>query len=101
MLQHDSDPAKQFVSIQRLYAGDDENGQEASASALMSTPILLEHSRDDDVISIDSGERMKDTLGNLGFEAVEWNEYEGGGHWINEPQGVDDFAAFLRRVMDR
>lgn len=26
---------------------------------------------------------------------VEWKTYEDGGHWIHEPQGVDDIVAFL------
>jgi len=41
---------------------------------------------------------MRDTLKELGF-GVEWKEYEDGDHWINEPQGVDDFAGFLQRAM--
>jgi len=42
---------------------------------------------------------IRDTLGKLGFEDVIWHEYEDGGHWINEPQGVDDFVNFLRQAM--
>ncbi|KAK0661592.1 hypothetical protein QBC41DRAFT_235826 [Cercophora samala] len=38
-------------------------------------------------------------LCSWGFLDVEWHEYDDGGHWINEPQGVDDFVAFLRRTM--
>jgi hypothetical protein len=36
---------------------------------------------------------------DLKFSRVEWHDYEDGGHWINEPKGVDDFAGFLQRAM--
>jgi len=60
------------------------------------TPVLLGHSSNDDVISVDYGVRMKDMLGKLGFQ-VEWHEYADGGHWINTPQGIDHFVEFLRK----
>jgi lysophospholipase II len=33
-------------------------------------------------------------LESLGF-MVTWKDYQDGGHWINEPQGVDDMVTFL------
>lgn len=62
-----------------------------------SMPIFLSHSADDDVVPVQNGRALRDVLGNS--QAVEWHEYEDGGHWINEPQGVDDIASFLRRHM--
>ena len=93
---------ERLASIQRLYLGNAKNGQESSALVpqLTSIPILLEHARDDPVISVENGMRMRDMLGQLGFRGVEWHEYEYGGHWVNEPQGVDEFVGFLRRAMD-
>jgi len=88
--------------MQRLYAAA-KSGQEPLASTLLSQlrsiPIFLEHSRDDPVISVENMAGIRDTLGKLGFEDVIWHEYEDGGHWINEPQGVDDFVNFLRQAM--
>lgn len=60
----------------------------------ITTPVYLAHNRDDEIISISHGEKMRDTLQQLKAE-VTWREYEEGGHWFNEPQGVDDIVAFL------
>lgn len=103
MIQH-SDPVERLASMQRLYLGDAgvNSGQESRTPAprLTSVPILLEHARDDPVVSVENGTRMRDILRQqLGFRHVEWHEYDDGGHWVNEPQGVDDFVAFLRGVM--
>lgn len=68
-----------------------------NASMPPSTPVLLSHSSDDDVVPIQNGRALREILGQS--QAVEWHEYEDGGHWINEPQGVDDIASFLRRHM--
>ncbi|KAM7191693.1 phospholipase/Carboxylesterase [Rhypophila sp. PSN 637] len=102
------DPGERLASMQRLYRAAAKSGQEepmASSTTLLSSsqfrsiPILLEHSRDDPVISVENMAGIRDTLGKLGFEEVIWHEYEDGGHWINEPQGVDDFVNFLRQAM--
>lgn len=60
------------------------------------TPIFLAHNKDDEVISVENGERMRETLQHIGLE-VTWREYEEGGHWFNEPKGIDDVVAFLAR----
>lgn len=62
-----------------------------------SLPVFLSHSGDDDVVPVQHGRTLQDILGEA--QAVEWHEYKDGGHWINEPQGVDDIANFLRRHM--
>ena len=91
------DPVERLSSMQRLYLGDDvDTGKEESSvtvSQLTSTPILLEHCRDDKTISVDNGHRMRDLQRRHGFR-VQWKEYDEGGHWFNEPQGIDDFAGF-------
>ncbi|CAD0081817.1 unnamed protein product [Aureobasidium vineae] len=58
------------------------------------TPVFLAHNEDDEVISIENGRLMRETLHNIGLE-VAWRTYETGGHWFNEPQGIDDIVAFL------
>ena len=100
-LRGHSDPAGRLSSLQRLYLGDAKTGNEAPSvlvPQLTSTPILLEHSRDDETISVENGYRMRNFLGHLGFR-VQWKDYDEGGHWFNEPQGIDDFARFLRMAM--
>ncbi|KAI0428599.1 lysophospholipase II [Xylaria sp. FL1042] len=61
-----------------------------------STPIFLGHSEDDDVVPIDCGLELEDFLRSQGLR-VEWIDYYEGGHWVNEPQGVDDIARFIRK----
>lgn len=81
----------------RLYRGvDSDLHPEPSNSHPL--PIFLGHSRDDSVISVRHGRTLRDTLGQFPDQLkVEWHEYGDGGHWLNEPQGVDDIVAFLRR----
>lgn len=62
-----------------------------------STPVLLCHSSDDDVVPVENGRALRDALRQS--HVVEWHEYQEGGHWVNEPQGVDDIVSFLRRHM--
>ncbi|KAI1387842.1 lysophospholipase II [Hypoxylon trugodes] len=59
------------------------------------TPVFLAHSLDDDVVPIGNGEHLRDTL-SAHMETIEWKQYEEGGHWINEPEGVNDIVRFLR-----
>ncbi|KAK8090556.1 phospholipase carboxylesterase [Apiospora phragmitis] len=80
------------VTANKLTAG-------VNVDAMRQTPMLITHSLDDDVVPVQNGRRLRDILMMQGF-AVEWREYPDGGHWINEPQGVNDMALFLRTHMD-
>lgn len=62
-------------------------------------PVFLAHAGDDEVVPLANGEVLCSTLRGRGF-AVEWHVYEDGGHWINEPQGMDDMSLFIQRAMD-
>jgi lysophospholipase-2 len=64
---------------------------------VLKTPVFLSHSKDDDVVPIANGKKLCATLEKLGME-VSWKQYEDGGHWINEPQGVDDLVLFIHIV---
>ncbi|KAK8051588.1 hypothetical protein PG993_002973 [Apiospora rasikravindrae] len=86
--------------LQAAFAGTtNEPIAGVNAEAMREIPMLLTHSLDDDVVPIQNGRRLRDILIMQGF-AVEWKEYPDGGHWVNEPQGMDDMAYFLRRHMD-
>ncbi|KAL6692958.1 Alpha/Beta hydrolase protein [Trichoderma pleuroticola] len=89
-------PDQKLAAMQRLYHGDDKQQMSLSPQQLKLTPILLEHCHDDDIISVQSGLLLRDFIDNLGLNIV-FHEYESGGHWFNEPQGVDDFVMFLRK----
>lgn len=70
------------------------------------TPVFLAHCQNDEVIGIEYGETMKKHLEYLGM-SVAWHsypdagQYEDSGHWMNEPQGMDDVVAFLKTVTSR
>lgn len=67
-----------------------------SAQSVLSTPVLLCHAVDDEMVDIELNRQACAALKALGME-VEWKEYQDGGHWINEPQGHDDILVFLAR----
>jgi lysophospholipase II len=87
-----------FGAVQTLYFGQQSHG-EGSSPLLRSTPIFLGHSKDDDTVPIKNGRRMRDVLVNPLRMNVEMKEYKDGGHWVNEPQGVNDMVEFLKRTM--
>lgn len=68
-----------------------------STNQAITTPVLLCHAHDDDVINITFGKELQDILSGIGM-GVRWCEYTDGGHWVNEPQGVDDMVAFLKEI---
>jgi pimeloyl-ACP methyl ester carboxylesterase len=59
------------------------------------TPILISHSKDDEVVPVANGARLSSCLSYI-FMDVYYKTYEDGGHWVNEPQGVDDMVEFLK-----
>ncbi|KAM7219900.1 Phospholipase/carboxylesterase [Rhypophila decipiens] len=98
--------ARKLSQIYRF--GDEELGEESSgagegsARIAFTTPLFLGHCADDKVVSKENGERMKRALTAIVDRCcgrVEWHLYEGGGHWLNEPQGVDDLVKFIRENM--
>lgn len=69
--------------------------EEATTSSDSTIPIFLSHCVDDDVVLIGNGQNLRLTLESLGFNVC-WNAYEEGGHWVNEPKGIDDMATFIK-----
>jgi lysophospholipase-2 len=60
-----------------------------------SLPVFIGHSEDDPTVSIDLGRSMCSILTRLGFDII-FKTYSTGGHWIVEPEGVDDISKFLK-----
>ncbi|KAK5721949.1 hypothetical protein LTR15_006543 [Elasticomyces elasticus] len=60
------------------------------------TPVLLAHCENDETIDIRYGKELRDKLVKMGCN-VEWHDYKEGGHWVNEPEGVDDMVAFIQQ----
>ncbi|KAK1448687.1 phospholipase/Carboxylesterase [Colletotrichum melonis] len=72
----------------------------SGADSTAKTPIFLAHSVDDEVVDINLGRQLRTALDSfVNSCTVEWHEYQSGGHWVNEPQGVDDMISFLRLHM--
>jgi predicted esterase len=61
-------------------------------------PVFIAHCADDAVVPVEAGRKLRDRLGEGGGVAVTWREYPSGGHWVNEPAGVDDLVAFLHSL---
>ena len=87
-----------FNAVHRLYFGQ-QSSEEPSSPFLRSTPIFLGHSVDDDTVPIKNGRRMRDILVHSLRLNAQLHEYADGGHWVNEPQGVDDIVEFLNLNM--
>ncbi|EGX93557.1 Phospholipase/carboxylesterase [Cordyceps militaris CM01] len=85
-----------FTCLQTLYRSEENQSiLDAVPNKIRATPVLLGHAADDAVVPMENARRMNQILSALGLN-VEWHEYEDGGHWINEPQGVDDIVSFIQ-----
>ncbi|KAG6054232.1 hypothetical protein E4U17_003973 [Claviceps sp. LM77 group G4] len=62
------------------------------------TPVLLGHYVDDQVIPVEHGRVLRDTLQGFGAQ-VEWREYKTGRHWLHSPSGMDEAADYLNHVL--
>jgi lysophospholipase-2 len=83
--------------IQTLFMQSSQESRSAGhVSLVLRTPVFLSHSIDDDIVPIRNGKKLHHGLEKLGM-AVTWKEYQDGGHWVNEPQGVDDIVDFLKQ----
>ena len=76
--------------------GFSERVEVVGKEAALKTPAFLSHAMDDTVVPVANGEALRDGLKQLKM-GVEWRCYEDGGHWLNEPKGVDDVVAFIDR----
>ncbi|KAI9170775.1 Acyl-protein thioesterase 1 [Paramyrothecium foliicola] len=69
-----------------------------STSAMPLTTVFLGHGTDDAFMDVEHGRQARDVLSRLGFQ-VEWREYEGAeqeGHWLKEPEELDDILSFTK-----
>lgn len=74
-----------------------ECGLRGGVSTLQHTPVFLGHGTDDELVDCSLGVQARDVLRNIGFR-VDWREYCGAeqeGHWLKEPEEVDDIVRFL------
>ncbi|KAF1851097.1 alpha/beta-hydrolase [Cucurbitaria berberidis CBS 394.84] len=67
---------------------------------VLAMPVLLQHCRDDGVVPVQNGEDLVERLRSMGMQ-VKWESFENGGHWLNEPRGMDGIVRFIEEVMER
>ncbi|OAL51196.1 phospholipase/carboxylesterase family protein-like protein [Pyrenochaeta sp. DS3sAY3a] len=65
---------------------------------VLDTPVLLQHCEDDRTLPQKNGEDMVKQLRRLQMD-VEWQCFKHGGHWLNEPEGVDSIVRFIKGIM--
>lgn len=71
--------------------------QNQSSSARASMKVFLGHGMDDAYVDVELGRQACRVLSGAGFN-VEWKEYSGAeqeGHWLQEPDEMDDIYKFL------
>lgn len=78
---------------------DDYSDPTTDKSSNLATPVLIQHCKDDEVVPVCNGQILRTRLHELGM-SVAWKMYEEGGHWVNEPKGIDDLVAFIRKCFD-
>ncbi|KAH7386744.1 Alpha/Beta hydrolase protein [Phaeosphaeria sp. MPI-PUGE-AT-0046c] len=61
-------------------------------------PVLLQHCRDDEVVPVGNGEALAIRLRKMERQ-VEWECFEEGGHWLNEPAGMDGIVRFIEKTL--
>jgi lysophospholipase-2 len=76
------------------------NLEEGVGKEVDDVPVLLQHCRDDSVVPVENGEELARRLREMGRE-VKWECFEDGGHWLNEPEGMDGVVQFFKEVMER
>ncbi|CAD6444339.1 6957e9de-1e4a-4b07-9806-5e13a73ab912-CDS [Sclerotinia trifoliorum] len=92
----DEEGMRSFKVIQMKLSPDATLNRETTP--ILTTPVFLSHSKDDDVVPESNGDVLYRGLRELGMKVTR-KIYEDGGHWINEPQGVDDIVAFIQTLL--
>ena len=69
-------------------------GTSVANSQVYTTPALICHGVDDDIVDVKLGRTLRDVLVKMGL-TVTWREDDDCGHWIKEPEAVDGLVHFL------
>lgn len=75
---------------------------EESRDAFLSTPLFSGHGIDDAYVDIKLGQQARDVFRQLRFSNVQCANYSGAeqeGHWLKEPEEIDDIVDFVRRYV--
>lgn len=74
---------------------------EGTDISVLSTPVFLSHGADDRRVSVRLFRRALHILQDVGISA-EWKEFAGaeaGGHWIKQPEGIEQIVEFIQRQL--
>ncbi|KAF2663957.1 alpha/beta-hydrolase [Microthyrium microscopicum] len=96
IIQSGNESSQHMRHIRSLITSEGINLIQAPNYSSLETPVFLRHCKDDDVVPSENGENLFDTLKLMGM-SVDSHVYEEGGHWLNEPKGVDDLVRFLKQ----
>lgn len=98
-------PERSLAETRKVLALDGIDGNSSGSGSgsdndiLRNTPIMLEHCADDPTVLVESGKQLRQTLEGFGASSLIWREYPNGGHWFKSPEGLDDLAMFLNKVL--
>ena len=67
------------------------------AQDVTKTPVLLQHRKDDQVVPVEQGEDLRKRLEEVDMR-VKFDRFDDGGHWLNEPLGIDRVVRFIQDV---
>ena len=90
-----SEAVERIRYIKAIPGRNREVSAASGIEACLETPVFLGHCKDVEVVPYVNGEALCKGLQDLGMQ-VEWHAYEDGGHWLNEPEGLDDLVEFLK-----
>lgn len=69
---------------------------------LKNTPVWLGHGIDDAYVDVELGRKARNVLEEVvRIKKLEWMSYEGAdeeGHWLKEPEELEDIIGFLRKI---
>lgn len=89
-----ADEKKRMAAIRAISSSSQAIPFVSGEQSCLRTPVFLGHCKDDQVVSVSDGKLLGECLRKLGM-LVKQVYYEDGGHWLNEPNGVDDILGFL------
>lgn len=96
-------PSQSLQDVISTRCGEQIQATDEEVKKMLSTPVLLLHGTDDAWVDIELGRQASAGLAQLGMHAV-FKEYTGAdndGHWVKEPEGVDDITGFLGDIYPR
>ncbi|EGE08929.1 hypothetical protein TEQG_07884 [Trichophyton equinum CBS 127.97] len=97
---HSTSPSQSLQEILSTRCGEQAQATDEDVKTMLSTPVMLLHGTDDAWVDVELGRQAHAGLTKLGMHAV-FKEYTGAdndGHWVKEPEGVDDIAGFLGNI---